>query len=121
MVKYKLKEKTDSLYIYEYFPEGDFSKAAGTIVVDIRAESIYLEKAAEDDFECNAAIKELNELRDSINKMRNENGEPQLTEEELPLATEDAKWYFYAEHAIDQLRKLFNESREPTEGTIAWY
>lgn len=42
-----------------------------------------------DDFECLAMDKELNEMRDSINRMRIEDGEPCLTEEEWPDAKED--------------------------------
>ncbi len=120
MVKFKLKEKTDNQFIYEYFPEGDFTKKAGIIVVDTVVESIFIEKVAEGDFERRATAKELNELRDSVNEMRAENGEPPLTEEEWPSAKEDSSWYYYANHAIDKLCDSFNSGEELTEGMAAW-
>ena len=53
--------------------------------------------------------------------MRVENGETPLTEEELPSSTKDSRWYYYADHAIRRLCKLFDTGEEPTEGTVAWY
>ena len=121
MVKFILKEKTDNKFVYEYFPEGDFSKKAGIIIVDTASESIWVEKVAEEDFECHTTADELNDMRNAINGMRAENGEPPLTEEELPTATEGSKWYYYANHAINRLFDLFNNGEEPTKGTVAWY
>ena len=121
MVKFKLKEKSDNQFIYEYFPEGDFTKNAGIIVVDTGVESVFIKKVAEGDFERRATAKEMNELRDSVNEMRAENGEPLLTEEEWPSAKESSSWYYYANHAIDKLCDLFNNGEEPTQGTVAWY
>lgn len=121
MVKFILKEKTDNKFVYEYFPEGDFSKKAGIIIVDTASESVWVEKVAEEDFERHTTADELNELRDSVNEMRAENGEPLLTEEEWPSAKEGSSWYYYANHAINRLRDLFNNEEEPTEGTVAWY
>ena len=121
MVKFILKEKTDNKFVYEYFPEGDFSKEAGIIIVDTVAESVWVEKVAEEDFQRHTTADELNDMRNAINEMRAENGEPPLTEEELPTATEGSKWYYYANHAINRLCDLFNNGEEPTEGTVAWY
>ncbi len=121
MVKFRLKEKNDNKYTYEYFPQGDFSKEAGIIIVDTVAESVWVEKVAEDDFERHTAADELNDMRNAINEMRAENGMPPLTEEELPTATEGSSWYYYANHAIDKLCDLFNSGEEPTEGMAAWY
>ena len=121
MVKFKLKEKIKNKLIYEYFPDGDFSKEAGIIIVDIEVESVWVEKVAKEDFECHTSADELNDMRNAINEMRAENGKPPLTEEELPTATKGSRWYFYANHAINRLCDLFNNGEEPTEGTVAWY
>lgn len=121
MVTFKLKEKRDNRFIYEYFPEGDFTKNAGIIVVDTVAESVFIEKVAERDFERRTTAKELNQLRDTVNVMRAENGEPLLTEEEWPTAKKGSRWYFYADHAIRELCDLFNSGKEPTEGMAMWY
>lgn len=121
MVKFKRKEKTDNKYAYEYFPEGDFSKHAGLICVDVEAESIWIERIAEDDFECHTSSDELNEMRNSINKQRADEDEPPLTEDEWPSVKEGASWYYYANHVINRLCDLFNNGEEPTEGTVAWY
>ena len=121
MVKFRLKEKIGNTYTYEYFPEGDFSKEAGIIIVDTAVESVWVEKDAEEDLERHTTANELNDMRKAINEMRVENGEPPLTEEELPTATEGSSWYYYANHAINRLCDLFNSGEEPTEGTVAWY
>lgn len=71
-------------------------------------------------YECTTA-KELNEMRDAINQMRIENGEPELTEDELPIATEDESWYWYGDHAINSIWKAFCEGKELPEGTVMWY
>lgn len=121
MVKFRLKEKNNNKYTYEYFPEGDLKKETGIIIVDTVAESVWIEKVAEKDFECYTTAEELNDMRDSINKMRAEDGEPPLTEEELPTATKNEKWFYYADKAINRLCDLFNNGEEPTEGFVAWY
>ncbi len=121
MVKFKLKEIIDKKYKYEYFPEGNLSNEAGIIIVDIVEESVWVEKVAEEDFECHTTADELNDMRNAINEMRAENGEPPLTKEELPTATEGSMWYYFATHAINRLCDLFNNGEEPTEGTVEWY
>ena len=60
-VTFILKEKTDNKFVYEYFPEGDFSKKAGIIIVDTASESVWVEKVAEEDFECHTTADELND------------------------------------------------------------
>ena len=121
MVKFQLKEKTDNRFIYEYFPQGDFSKEAGIIIIDTVSESVWIEKVAEEDFECHTTADELNDMRNTINKMRAENGELPLTEEEIPTATEGSRWYYYANHATRKLCNLFNKGEKPTAGTVVWY
>lgn len=63
-------------------------KSPGTILLRGGDGCIDLEPSPED-FECLAMDKELNEMRDSINRMCIEDGEPCLTEEEWPDAKED--------------------------------
>lgn len=121
MVKFRLKKRDDNRYTYEYFPEGDFSKKAGIIIVDTVAEHVWVEKIAEEDFECHTTADELNDMRNTINEMRAENGEPPLTEEELPTATKGSRWYYYANHAIKRLCDMFNAGKEPTEDIAVWY
>lgn len=121
MLKYRLKEKNDNEYTYEYFPEGDYSKESGIIIVDTVADTVCLKRVAEKDFERYTTAEELNDMRNAINQMRAENGDSPLTEEELPIATEGSRWYYYANHAIDKLCGLINSGEEPAEGMVAWY
>ncbi|MBQ7962861.1 MAG: hypothetical protein IJ289_09705 [Clostridia bacterium] len=121
MVKCRLKERADNKYTYEYIPEGDFSKDAGIIIVDTAAESVWVEKVSEDDYECHTTADELNNMRNAINEMRAENGEPPLTEEEFPTAIKGSMWHYYANHAIKKLCDLFNSGEVPTECIAAWY
>lgn len=60
-------------------------------------------------------------MRNAINEMSVENGQTPLTEEELPSSTEGSRWYYYTDHAIRRLCKLFDNREEPTEGTVDWY
>lgn len=121
MVKFILKTKDDKTLIYEYFPEGDFESKAGIISLDTKLETISVEVPAEKDFLCSTTAKELNEMRDAVNQMRIENGEPELTENELPIATEDESWYWYGDHAVNRIWKAFCEGKELSEGTVMWY
>ena len=121
MVKFVLKTKNDNILTYEYFPEGDFESKAGIIILDINFGTISIDVPAEKDFLCNTSAKELNEMRDAINQMRIENGEPELTEDELPIATEDESWYRYGDHAVNRIWKAFCDEKELTEGTVMWY
>lgn len=44
-----------------------------------------IDVVVEEDFVCRTSVSELNQMRDAINEMREENGELPLTEEELQL------------------------------------
>lgn len=113
MVKFILKTKNDNILTYEYFPEGDFESKAGIIILDINFGTISIDVPAEKDFLCSTTAKELNEMRDAINQMRIENGEPELTEDE--------SWYWYGDHSINSIWKAFCEGKELPEGTVMWY
>ncbi len=121
MVKFLLKTRDENTLAYEYFPEGDIESKAGIIIFDINLKTITVDVPAEKDFLSGTTAKELNEMRDAINRMRIENGEPELTEDELPIATEDELWYWYGDHAINSIWKAFREGKELPEGTVMWY
>lgn len=121
MVKWILKNKREKTLIYEYFPEGDFESKAGIIILDGNLETISVKVPAEKDFLCSTTAKELNDMRNAINQMRIENGEPELTEDELLIATEEETWYWYGDHAMDGIWEAFCEGKELPEGTVMWY
>ena len=49
MLKFKLISKENGIYIYEYYPEGDFSKKPGVVSLDINTQEIKILVAAEED------------------------------------------------------------------------
>ena len=121
MVTFRLLYKTENEIRYEYYPEGDKNSMAGLIGINTIQNMIELLQPAEQDRERVIKAEELNSMRDSINEMRKENGEPLLTEEELPTATEDSRYYQYASHAINGIGEAYEKGNILNEGTIAWY
>ena len=121
MVYYRLKEKTEQYIRYEYFPEKHLENEPGIIVVDIVGETIDIEKMAADDFIIRHSVEEQNELRNSVNAMRIEEGQPELTEAEWPSATTEMKYAAYGSHAISNLLKKLNAEIIPDEGVEMWY
>lgn len=121
MVTFVMESKDADKVVYRYYPENDIDKTYGIISVQLKDGRISLDIAAEEDCLCFASAAQLNEMRDSINQMRKENGEAPLTEEELPTATEDEEWYLYADHAIRRIRKEIEKGSVPERGTVAWY
>ncbi len=121
MVKFYLDYKTDSKAAYKYYPEGNCESKPGIISVEFDSMACTIVEVAEEDFICVATAKSLNEMRDSINEMRVEMGEPPFTEDELPTATEDEEWYYYAGHAIDRIKDELKKENIPDKGTVAWY
>ena len=107
MVKFELIEKSDAILRYKYYPEGDTTKMAGIIFVDRKLETIETEVPAEGDFMAYASVSELNKMRNAINQIRKMDGREPLTEEELPTATEDSEWLYYADHAIRTNRSFY--------------
>ncbi len=120
MVRFKLLQRDGNRYIYEYYPNDDHDKQPGTISFDFD-EGEYDLDPAEEDFECVSTIKEQNEMRDSLNSMRLENGEAELTEEEYPSAKEELRWYYFADHAINKIVEAVQAGSPLEEGTVAWY
>ena len=121
MVKFKLISKENDIYIYEYYPEGDFSKNSGIIKFNINKQEIEVLVIAEKDFVRIITAEELNESRESMNELRQEEGHPPFTEEEWPLAKEDIEHYFYASPVIDTIFNDFANGDLKEEGMIAWY
>lgn len=120
MVKIELIEKSDAILRYKYFPEGDTTKMAGIIFVDRKLETIETEVPAEGDFMASASASELNKMRNAINQMRKMDGRELLTEEELPTATEDSEWLYYADHAIRRIIEEYNNGIIQEKDTVAW-
>lgn len=121
MVTFKLIERTDERIIYHYYPEGKENDGFGIIRLNVRERTMDLIKPADDDFETITAKDELNSLRDAINKMRIEAGKPELTEKDLPSATEDEVSRFYANHAIKRIWEAYKDGKILDKGASAWY
>ena len=47
-------------------------------------------------------------MRDSVNEMRKEEGQPPLSEDEWPSATTEFTTTFFADHAIRKITEGFN-------------
>ena len=107
--------------IYEYYPEGE-TEFPGTIVADLKERKVFLKEISEKDFYIKTLGAELNDMRDSINKMRIENGEEPLTEEELPICDPDKDYggYYYAEKALSKLVEFLETNDYEDKCTVAW-
>ena len=121
MVTFELIKKTDAALRYKYFPKGDITKRAGIIFVDRNKEIIDVEVPAELDFKAFASVSELNEMRLTINQMRAEDGREPLTEQELPLVTDDDEWWYYADYAMRQIAEKYDNGVVIEKDTVAWY
>ena len=123
MITYELVQRAEGMLRYEYWPEGDQSSEPGVFAVDLNSETAHLERPAEKDSLCRTTGSEMNALRDSINRMREENGELPLTEEELPAEPEGAvyEWWRYYGHALRDLSRRHDEGEIPERGMVAWY
>ena len=110
-VTFKILYKTDTEIRYEYYPEDDKNSIAGLIGINVAEDIIELLQPAERDRMHIIKAEELNFMRDSINEMRKENGELPLSEEELPTATGDSKYYQYASHAIKKINEAYEGGR----------
>ena len=108
--------------VYEYYPEGK-TEFPGIIVADLKERKIFLKESSQKDFYRNILGAELNDMRDSLNKMRIENGEEPYTEEELPICDPDKDYggYVYAEKALSKLEEFFETNDFKDEGIVTWY
>lgn len=121
MVTFRLLYKSENDIRYEYYPEGNINSGAGLIGINIAENTIDLLQPAEHDSLRIVRAEELNDMRNSINEMRKENGEPLLSEEELPIATEDSQYYQYASHAINKIAEAYEKGTVLEKGTVVWY
>ena len=108
--------------VYEYYPEGK-TEFPGIIVADLKKRKIFLKESSQKDFYRNILGAELNDMRDSLNKIRVENGEETYTEEELPICDPDKDYggYVYAEKALSKLEEFFETNDFKNEGIVTWY
>ena len=108
--------------IYEYYPEGE-TEFPGMIVADLKERKVFLKQSSQNDFYREIFGAELNDMRDSINKMRVENGVEPYTEEELPICDPDKDYggYVYAEKALSKLEEFLGTNDFRDECIVAWY
>ena len=121
MVTFQLVSQTKDEIKYNYFPEGDETCKTGVIAIDIRKEEIRVLHPAEKDFLVTVTVDSMKAVWDSINEMRAEQGETPLTEEELPVTTEENSYYCYAEKAIREIVKGYDAGNVLKSGCLMWY
>lgn len=121
MVVFVVNEKDDNKAVYRYYPENHTDSSFGIITVCLESGEAFIVRVAEEDFICKTSADELNSMRDAINEMRKENGEPPITDEELSTATENEEWYYYADHVICRIREELGNGKIPEKGMVAWY
>ena len=117
MVTFCLKEETEKLIIYFYYPEGDESLNPGVIVVDKEKDEINITEVAENDIERDIQPEELNELAMAINEMKKERDATDFVE----LATEPEHSIYYGDHAVSEICKYLVKGEVPKKGMQAWY
>ena len=59
-------------------------------------------------------------MKDSVNEMRKEEGQPPLSEDEWPSATTEFTTTFFADHAIRKITEGFNSGNILREGEAVW-
>ena len=122
MVVFNLLSKNENDIQYEYYPEGKFDNAPGLIIIDVIKNEVKEIKPSLQDFVVTHTVSELNDMRESVNKIRVLEGEPELTEEEWPVAKEDLQYYQYAQHAISKINEILEKYGVfPDNGTALWY
>lgn len=91
------------------------------IGIDLVSNTINILQIAEKDIVRYIPASELNEKRDEINALRVECGEMPLTEEKLPIVTEDEYHHIYGMHAIQKIKELCEAGKVPEKGVAYWY
>ena len=122
MVILKKVSSSKEEVVYEYYPEGK-TEFPGIIAADLKEGKVFLKESSEKDFYREILGSELNDMRDSINNMRVENGEEPYTEEELPICDPDKDYggYVYAEKALSKLEEFCETNDFKDEGIVTWY
>ena len=121
MVSFVIDSKDSTKVVYRYYPENNIDSPFGIISAQLINGNVSIDKVAEEDFLCRTSADDLYSIRDAINEMRRENGEPPLTEDDLPTVTEGDEWYYYADHVIQRIRGELENGDVPEKGTLAWY
>lgn len=121
MVKFYLAETIDDTRIYHYFVEGREDREYGIIKILANEMDAEIQRVAPDDFQRWIPVEEINELRNSVNKRRIEDGEPELTEDEWPIATEEYLETMYADHAIKRIIEALEQGEVLEKGIAVWY
>ena len=120
MVTFKLKEETEQQLVYWYFPNGNEENGHGTIVIDRVHGKLDVSELAPDDRLVRHTVENQNRWRKAVNKMRNIEQIPELTEEEWPEATEDKISTVFADHAIKKIIEAYNAGEILEEGAETW-
>lgn len=122
MVTLKKISFSNEEVVYEYYPEGK-TEFPGIIAVDIKERMVFLKENSQKDFYIKISGAKLNDMRNSINKMRIENGEEPYTEEELPTCdpNKDYGSYVYAEKALCKLAEFFVTNDFRDEDIVVCY
>lgn len=121
MVSFALIEDNDTCAIYEYYPESKKNDDYGILTLFKNDGRVEITKLAADDFSRYVPVEELIESREFWNKMRQEEGEGPLSEEEWPTPTEGFTTTFYADHAVNKIVKAYEEGKILRKGVVAWY
>lgn len=117
MVKFELVTSENDIYIYHYYPEGDFASEPGVIELNLNVESIYLVKLAARDFERYVTAEERNSLIRALNDMIAENGGDDFEE----YVTEGYTRRVFADQAISGILDGLKKGNPPENGMRAWY
>lgn len=117
MVTFKLIEETDEYLIYWYYANGNENLKPGIIIVDKNKGTIDITELAEDDWERDISVEELNEFAESVNREIREEGGTDF----LELATEPEHSVFFGDHAVKAIWDKLSEGIVPEKGARAWY
>ena len=121
MVSFRLVKEDENSIFYWYFPNGDEEKGHGTIVINKRSKNATVTELAPNDFSREVSIAEQNELLDSLNRMRIEEGLKRLSKDEWAPATETLQITFFADHAISELMASYSKGIVLKDGVSIWY
>ena len=117
MVTFKLKEETTDSVTFLYYPEGREDKHPGTIIYNKGIDQLSISELAEDDWERDISIEELDQMADTINLMIIEAGSSDFVE----TAKEPGHIIFYGDHAIREIRRQLDKGQMPESGMTMWY
>jgi hypothetical protein len=123
MVTYELESREGDVLIYLYWPEGDREAKPGRFTINLATGTASVDEPAERDVGCRTTGAEMNGMRDAINEMRAQDGEPPLSEEELPAEPEDlvSEWWYYFDHALQDLSRRHDAGEIAERGAVSWF